>query len=141
MRKSMFLLGAAAGLSACGQPGDDAANLAAANAAAAAKKAKPAYCFFKDAETKDWAATRDRQGNVVVKGKAYRSDPRYKAQLGPAKIAGDTATLSPTIVLNDGYAAPDNWWDVSAAIPDSAGVRTVIVQCGKKRFAELAVKR
>ena len=138
MRKSMFLLGAAAGLSACGQPGDDAANLAAANAAAAAKKAKPAYCFFKDPETKDWAATRDRQGNVVVKGKAYRSDPRYQALLGPPTVTGARAEISPTIQQNGtGYAAPDNWWDVSATIPNSATVDSVTVRCGSKTLAEL----
>ena len=136
----MTIAAAAAAIAGCGSaPDSDTANVG--GNSVAATKSRPAYCFFKDAETKGWSAATDAAGNVVVKGKAYRSDPRYKAQLGPAKIAGDTATLSPTIVLNDGYAAPDNWWDVSATIPDSSAVRSVIVQCGKKRFAELAVKR
>ena len=38
-----------------------------------------------------------------------------------------------------GYGAEDNWWDVAATIPGSAGVDTVKVACGAKTLAELKV--
>jgi hypothetical protein len=138
IRQSMMLLGAAA-LAACGQSADNAAaNQAAANAAQ--PKKKPSYCFFKDNETKGWAASRGKDGNIVVKGKAYRSDPRYQALLGPPTVTGNTAEVSPTIQQNGtGYAAPENWWDVTATIPNSAAVDTVTVSCGPKTLAELKV--
>ena len=138
MRRT-FLLVSALALAGCGQSGDGAsANEAAANAVQ--PKKKPAYCFFKDAETKAWAASRDKDGNIVVKGKAYRSDPRYKAVLNPATVTGTSAELSPTISQNDtGYAAPENWWDVSATIASSAGIDTVKVSCGAKTLADLKV--
>jgi len=68
----------------------EAANQAAANAAQPKKKA--AYCFFKDSETKDWAASRGKDGNIVVKGKAFRSDPRYQALLGEPTVTGSGIT-------------------------------------------------
>ena len=141
MRTSLVL--AAALLAACGQQGGDkAANNAAANAAAPAKPKKPKYCFFKDSETKGWAASRDASGNVVVKGQAFRSDPRYQAVLGPAEVTGSSATLSPSIGPNaTGYAAPGNWWDVTATIPNSAAVETVKVECGPKTLAELKLPK
>lgn len=138
MRKSMLLLGAA-GLAACGESGDGGINNA---AAVPPKKAKTPYCFFKDQDTKGWAASTDKAGNVVVKGKAYRSDGRYKAVLGQPKVSGTTAEVWPSVVVNDtGFSAPDNWWDVSLTIPGSAGVDKVQVRCGKKVFADLAIKR
>ena len=102
--------------------------------AAAPKKPKPAYCFFKDSETKDWSAKRGKDGNIVVKGKAYREDGRYKARARTRPtITGTTADIAPTIVLNDtGFSAPENWWVVSATIPNSAAVTTVNVRCGSK---------
>jgi hypothetical protein len=137
MRNSIILLGAAAGLASCGQGGDETANQAAANAAAA-QKAKPAYCFFKEPDTKDWAASRDAQGNAVVKGRAYRQDPRYMAVLGTATVTGSHAELSPSITMNNtGYGAPENWWDLTATIPNSAGVESVTVSCGSRTLAEL----
>ncbi|GAA4725199.1 hypothetical protein GCM10023325_23710 [Sphingomonas lutea] len=142
----MLVLTCALGAAACDSsttsaPPADTENAAAnvANAAATEKK-RPAYCFFKDAETEGWRASRDGQGNVVVEGRAYRSDPRYKAELAPADISGTTATISPTISQNGGYAAPENWWDVSATIPDSRAVTTVKVQCGSKLLAELGLQ-
>ena len=148
MRKLVVAVCAVLGLTACGSGDDNSANLGANNAAVAnaaapvAKPAKkrPAYCFFKDAETSNWSASRDRQGNVVVKGRAYRSDPRYKAELAPAEVAGTTATISPTISQNEGYASPGNWWDVSATIPNSRAVHTVKVECGAKTIAELGLE-
>jgi hypothetical protein len=141
MRKFIILLGTAAGLAACGQSTDQAADNEAANAAAA-EKPRPAYCFFKDEETKGWAAKADKDGNVVVTGKAYREDARYKALLSPATIAGSTAEVSPTITANDtGFAAPDNWWDVTQTIPNSQAVTTVNVTCGGKTVATLEVPR
>ena len=142
MRKSMTLLAAAAGLAACGPSSHDAAaNNAAANAAGA-KTAKPAYCFFKEPETKDWVAKVDKDGNVVVSGKAYRSDPRYKALLSPATVSGTTAEVAPTITVNDtGFAAPENWWDVTQTIPNSQAVATVVVKCGERAVASLTVPR
>ena len=118
----------------CGQAAEEpAANVAETKAA---EPKRPAYCFFKDAETEKWSASRDPSGNIVVKGRAFRSDPRYKAELGAAQVSGNAATISPTISQNSGYASPDNWWDVSATIPDSAGVTKVTVACGKKTLAE-----
>ena len=141
MRKLIVLL-AAAGLGACGQSSDEAAaNDAAANAAAA-EKPRPAYCFFKDEETKGWAAKADKDGNVVVTGKAYREDARYKALLSPATVSGPTVEVSPTITANDtGFAAPDNWWEITQTIPNSQAVTTVNVTCGGKTLATLAVPR
>ena len=140
MRKSTILLTAAAALGACGQSGDNAAATNNAANAAAAEKPKPAYCFFKDSETKGWAAKRGKDGNIVVTGKAYREDSRYKALLGPAKVSGTTAEIAPTITVNDtAYGAPDNWWDVKATIPNSASVDTVHVTCGEKTIADVKV--
>jgi hypothetical protein len=136
MRKYFLLLSAAGLLASCGQSNDGSAT---DQAKTAQPKKKAAYCFFKDAETKAWAATRGKDGNIVVKGKAYRSDPRYKALLNPATVTGTTAEITPTIAQNDGYAAPDNWWDVNATIPNSAAVDTVMVTCGPKTLAELKV--
>lgn len=134
MRKLFLVAGTAAFLAACGQ-GDTSKP-----AAPAPPKKKVGYCFFKDQETKGWAASRGKDGNIVVKGKAYRSDARYKAVLQPATVIGPTAELKPTIVLNDtGFAADGNWWDVKATIPNSAGVDAVKVICGAKTFAELKV--
>lgn len=136
MRQSIVL--AAAFVAGCNQAADNAA--ANVTNTAAAQKPKPKYCFFKDNETKEWSASRDKDGNIVVKGKAYRSDPRYKALLNPPTVTGTRAEIAPTIAQNDtGYGAPENWWDVTAAIPDSAAVDTVKVICGAKTLAELKV--
>ena len=54
MRKSMLVMGVAAVLVGCGQSEREPSKQVAANAQP--KKKKPAYCFFKDAETKGWAA-------------------------------------------------------------------------------------
>ncbi len=138
MRRT-FLLVSALALAGCGQS-EGGASAKEAAAKPVQPKKKPAYCFFKDAETKAWAASRDKDGNIVVKGKVYRSDPRYKALLNPATVTGTSAELSPTIAQNDtGYAAPENWWDVSATIASSAGIDTVKVSCGAKTLADLKV--
>ena len=139
MRTSIILACVAAGLSACGQStGNEAANQAAANAAQPKKKA--AYCFFKDSETKSWAASRGKDGNIVVKGKAYREDSRYRAVFGEPTVTGTIAEIAPTLQQNDtGYGAPENWWDMTATIPNSAAVDTVDVKCGDKTIAELKV--
>ncbi len=135
MQKSTFLLCAA--LAGCGQPNDNAAANQAAAETAQPKK-KPAYCFFKDSETRGWAASRDKDGNVAVKGKAYRLDSRYRALLGPPAVTGTTAEIAPIITVNDtGYGALDDWWDVKTTIPNSAGVTDVTVRCGAKTIAEL----
>lgn len=139
MRNTIVLLGAIA-LAGCGQStGNAAANNSAANSAAA-ETPRPAYCFFKDSETKSWTAKRGKDGNILVTGKAYREDSRYKAVLNPATVSGTTAKIAPTITVNDtGYGAPDNWWTVKATIPNSAAVDTVDVTCGAKTVAELKV--
>lgn len=139
MRQFTILLGSAAALTACGQSaGDSAANQAAANVSQPRKK--PAYCFFKDPETKSWAAKRGKDGNIVVSGKVYRSDPRYKAVLGAPVITGTSVEITPTITVNDtGYAAPENWWEVSATVPNSAAIDTVKVSCGAKTLADIKV--
>jgi hypothetical protein len=116
-----------------------AAEEPAVNVAETKAPKRPAYCFFKDSETEKWTASRDGQGNVVVKGRAFRSDGRYKAELGQPVVSSNVATLSPTIVQNSGYSSPDNWWDVAATIPDSAAVTKVMVACGKKTLAEFTL--
>lgn len=142
MRKSLLLLGAAAGLAGCGQSADNGSSNSAAANVAATEAPKPPYCFFKDSETKAWQAKRDKSGNVVVAGKAYREDPRYKALLAPATVHGDSAEIAPTIGQNDtGFAARDNWWDLSETIPDSEAVTTVTVKCGDETLATLTVPR
>ena len=130
MRKTFCLLGATL-LAGCGQSTENAAaNNSAANSAAA-EKPKPAYCFFKDSET---------NGNIVVSGKVYREDSRYKAVLNPATVSGTTAQVAPNITVNDtSYGAEDNWWDVKATIPNSSAVDAVNVTCGAKTIAELKV--
>ena len=137
MRKIIWTMGTALALAACGQPADQPAADVAATKATEPKR--PAYCFFKDGETEKWSAARDSTGNVVVKGRAFRSDPRYKAELAPAVVSGNAATVSPTIVQNSGYASPDNWWDVAATIPDSAGITKITVACGKTTLAEFSL--
>ena len=142
MRKHIMLLGISAALVGCGQSADTgAANNVSANRAAA-EKPKPAYCFFKDAETKGWSAKADKAGNVVVTGKAFREDPRYKALLSPATVNGTSAEVAPTIGPNDtGFAAPENWWTLSETIPNSQAVETVTVKCGDETLATLKVPR
>ena len=135
MRKWILLLGAA-GLVACGQGNDQTT----ANQPAP-KKEKPKYCFFKDAESKDWTAKRGKDGNVVVTGKLYRSDGRYMAVLGEPKINGSTAELWPSISVNNtGASMPDGWWELTTAIPNSGAIDTVDVKCGSKTFAHFVLK-
>lgn len=139
MRTSMLLLGAAAGLGACGQSGgNEAAGQVVANSAQPAKK--PAYCFFKDRELKGWTAKRDKDGNIAVKGKAHVSDPRYKAIIGTPEVTGTAAAIVPTIGQNDtGYGAQGDTWDLAATIPNSTAVTSVTVACGDKTVAALKV--
>jgi hypothetical protein len=140
LRKSIILLGAAAGLSACGSSSENAASNA-ANASLAAKP-KTAYCFFKDPETKSWKAKLDKDGNVVVTGKALAEDARYKAVMAPATISGTSAEIAPTITTNDtGFAAPGNWWELSETIPNSQALTSVSVKCGDETLAHLSVPR
>ena len=143
MRKSVILCGAVAVLAGCGPSAEKATSDNAAANSSAAEAPKPApYCFFKDSETKGWKATVDKSGNVVVTGKAYRQDSRYKALLSPATVSGTTAEVAPTIAQNDGpYGAPDDWWTVSEKIPDSQSVETVTVKCGDQTIATLTVPR
>ena len=142
MRKSLVLLGAAAALAGCGRSADNGTTNNAVTNSAAAEAPRPAYCFFKDSETKDWKAKLDKSGNVVVSGKAYRQDSRYKALLSPATVSGTNAEVAPTITQNDGpFGAPDDWWDVSETIPNSQAVVTVTVKCGDETLATITVPR
>lgn len=143
MHHSTIVLAAAAAVSlaGCNKPAATKAPDA-ADTAAAARKAKPAYCFFKEKETKGWKAKADKDGNVVVTGRVFRSDPRYKAILLPSTVSGTAAQVSPTIADNDtGYAAPDNWWTVTQTIPGSQAVDSVSVTCGARTLAELTIPR
>jgi hypothetical protein len=136
MRQWILLLGAAS-LSACGQGGG---NEAANQAAPAPKKEKPKYCFFKDADSKDWSASRGADGNIALKGKLYRSDGRYMAVLGEPKINGSTVEYWPSVSNNTtGASMADGWWEVTATVPNSGAIDTVEVKCGQKTFAELKV--
>jgi len=140
MNRSIILLCAAAGLAGCGQASEPPANNAAANTAVAAAK-HPAFCFFKDEETKGWKASADAKG-VTVTGKAHVKDGRYKAVLGEPEIAGTKASVWLTIGTNDtGYSAEDDWWDLSAQIPAATALESVSVMCGKKAIAQLALKK
>jgi hypothetical protein len=141
MRTIVIIL-AAGGLAACGQASQESAADNAATKAAAPEKPRPAYCFFKDSETKDWKAKAGKDGNVIVTGKAYRQDSRYKALLSPATVNGTAAEVAPTIAQNDtGFAAKDDWWAVSETIPNSQGVTSVTVKCGNDALATLTVPR
>jgi hypothetical protein len=136
MRQWILLLGAAS-LSACGQGGG---NEAANQAAPAPKKEKPKYCFFKDADSKDWSASRGADGNIALKGKLYRSDGRYMAVLGEPKINGSTVEYWPSVSNNTtGASMADGWWEVTATVPNSGAIDTVEVKCGQKTFADLKV--
>jgi hypothetical protein len=140
LRKSIILLGAA-GLAACARGGENAAsNDASANVAA--PKPAAAYCFFKDSNTKSWKVKADKDGNVVVTGKALAEDARYKAVMAPATISGTSAEIAPTITTNDtGFAAPGNWWNLSETIPNSQALESVTVKCGDETLATLKVPR
>ena len=138
MRKSALLLTGSLLLAACNQgaPQDNAANTA-----APAKPKVHHYCFFKKDAQKGWSAARDAKGDVTVKGKAHVDDVRYKADLGQPEVSGTSAKLWLSTTTNTSYAAPDNWWDVSFTIPDSAAITSVTVNCDAERvFAELQVK-
>ncbi len=139
MLRSMILLGAVAGLAGCNQAAQEPASNAAANAAPATAK-HPAFCFFKDEETKGWKASADAK--VTVSGKAHVKDGRYKAILGEPEVAGTKASVWLTIGTNDtGYSAEEDWWDLSAKIPAGAAVESVSVMCGQKTIAQLALKK
>ncbi len=146
VRGRIFLIAAAASLTACGQSGGDsgAANTAAnatANAAAPAKK-RPTYCFFKDAATRAWSAAPDASGNVAVKGQVKVDDRRYRGDLSQSEVTGDAATVWLTMAPNDtGFSDDDNWWDVAVTVPDSSAAASVTVLCGKKEVAKLKVRR
>lgn len=145
MRNSPLLLVGSLLLAGCNQgaPQDNAA----ANRAAPAKPKVHHYCFFKKDAQKGWSATRDAKGNVTVKGKAHVEDVRYKADLGQPEVSvtgrgavATSAKLWLTTTTNSSYAAPDNWWDVSFTIPDSAAITSVTVNCDAERvFADLTV--
>ncbi|NUQ19090.1 MAG: hypothetical protein HOP95_11705 [Sphingomonas sp.] len=143
MHKSVILFGAAAALAGCGQPAENStSNNAVANSSVVEAPKPAAYCFFKDSETKDWKAKLDKGGNVVVSGKAYRQDSRYKAILAPPTVSGTTAEVAPTITQNDStYGAPSDWWDVTETIPNSQAVESVTVKCGDETLARLTVPR
>jgi len=62
--------------------------------------------------------------------------------LSPATVSGSQAEVSPTIAQNDtGFAAPNDWWDVSETIADSRGVTSVTIKCGDETVATLTVPR
>lgn len=135
MRNIFLLIASGALLTGCGpsekQPDQSAAT--------AQPKEKPRYCFFKEDGTKEWSAKRGKDGNIVVTGKAYREDGRYKAVLGEPKVTANRAEVWPSITPNTGYSSPDGWWNVTAIIPGSDQVETVEVRCGKRTLAELKV--
>ena len=141
MRTIIVLVAGAAMLAGCSESGDNAANASAAKTAAAAPKKVP-YCFFKSENSKSWAASRGKDGNIVVKGKGYLADGRYKADLGTPEVEGSTASLYLKMPPNDtGFATSDGWWDISKTIPDSAAITKVDVLCGAKTLAELNVEK
>ena len=139
-RFKIILLAGCVALASCQQGSNDQA--ANQSATAQPKRERTPYCFFKDDETKDWKASVDKQGNVVVQGKAYRQDSRYKAVLDKPKVQGTNAEVWPTIVTNDTrFGAPEDWWPIDFTIPASGAVTHVVVRCGAKTFASLDVPR
>jgi hypothetical protein len=137
--RALLLAGAVAVLSGCNQGAETNAANQVVNAAAA-KPRHPTYCFYKDANTKGWKASRGTGGNIAVKGRAYLEDRRYQAALDQPEISGTTASLWLTMPPNNGaYGALENWWDVNARIPNSGAVETVTIMCGTKTVAQLKV--
>lgn len=105
-----------------------------------AKAAKAPHCFFKDADAKDWkiAAQGDQ---LVITGRAYRADPRYKATFLKPEMDGRVVVLRPSITVNDtGFAADGDWWDIKTSVP-AAAVDRVEVRCGQRLLATLPVDR
>lgn len=141
--KAMWIAAAAATVTACGQSGGANSSVNASTKSAAAEAPKhPTYCFFKDAATKGWAASADKDGNVTVKGKAKLDDGRYSGALIQGEAQGDNASIWLTMNPNTtGYSMADSWWDVSATIPNSAAAKSVTVFCGTKTVATLKVPR
>jgi hypothetical protein len=132
MRLFICLTGAILAAGCSQQPTENAA----ANAAAATPPEKVPHCFFKDSETRDWAV-KVKGDQAIVTGRAFRSDARYKAVLLEPQIEEAIAVVRPSISTNDtGFAAEDNWWDVSASLP-ARGLHKVEVRCGKKVVASL----
>jgi hypothetical protein len=138
-RSLLILVGSTSLLAGCGQSSNNVStNEAAANAAQPEKK--PAYCFFKDDEMKDWKASRNSLGNIRIEGKAHVKDPRYKATVGQWAVGPKKVIIFPTITTNDtGYAKPDNWWDVGVGVPNTASLNEAVVQCGDKIVADIQV--
>lgn len=139
MTRTLFILiGSTFVLAGCGQSSQNAsANEAAANVAQ--PENKPAYCFFKDDEMKGWTASRDKDGNITIKGKAHVKDPRYKAVVGQVATGPKKVIIFPSITTNTGYAQPDDWWDLSETAPNTASLNEAAVQCGGKTIADLQV--
>lgn len=135
----LVLIGGMLPLAACGQQTDNgASNVAASNTAA--QQTKHAYCFFKDDEMKGWTAVRESDGSIKVEGKAHVKDPRYKATISQSAIGPKKVIINPTIGTNDtGYAKPDDWWDLSVTVPNTASLTEAVVQCGDKTVADLQV--
>lgn len=142
MRRSIVLPALLAGLAGCNQAAEPPAANTAENKVAAPARKHPTYCFFKDADTKGWSASRDSRGNVAVRGQAHLADRRYRGALDESEVSGNRARLWLTMVPNTtGSGVADDSWDVAAAVPDSATVTKVTVLCGKKTVAELQVKK
>jgi hypothetical protein len=99
---------------------------------------KPPHCFFKDSETKGWKLA-GKGDTLIVTGRAYRSDPRYKTVLLDPVVTGRLAVLRPSIAVNDtGFATIDNWWDLEAKLPRGS-IDRVEIRCGKNLVATLPV--
>lgn len=143
MRRLAILLGSALALTAGCNRQEASSGNAAANASVnrAAAKAPRHYCFFKKDDSKEWTASRDAKGDVTVKGRVHVRDPRYKGDLGQAEISETSAKFWLTMAPHSSYSSPDDWWDVSATIPNSGSIESVTVACDSKRIlAELKVK-
>ena len=140
MKRALFLLILSSTIVAsCGQSANEGNNQAAAQPQQPKKRAP--YCFFKPDELKGWAAKRGKDGTITVNGKGHVKDPRYKAIFAPPTTSGTTILIAPTITPNTGYEAPGDWWDMSAAIPNSAGLDEVQISCGDKQEAKFVLKR
>jgi hypothetical protein len=144
MMRALIWVAAAAAVVGCNQGGgaNQAAVNATANATAPEKPKHPTYCFYKDANTKGWTASKDKSGNLTVNGKAYLADAAYSGSLSQGEVTGDKASIWLTMSPNTtGYAKPDGWWDVTAQIPDAGAATSVTVMCGTKTVATLPLKK
>ena len=134
MRNSMMIVAVAVSLAACGQSADNEAAANAAANSAAAKKPRPAYCFFQDADMKDWKAAADKDGNVVVttKIKTKRHGRPYSIEVDYVLVK-DGDKLRAWDVKTDGVGLVENYRTQFNKIIEKEGFDGLITRMKKKQ--------